>query len=103
MIKKFSQKYREDVEWPALQAFALKAFGIRLEEWMSDGESAYPITEGRTLDPFVYEDGAYHVQVLSGSGSCIAEWRIVSYDPGKGSVEIEKLADPADRSARNAF
>lgn len=103
MIRNFSQKYREDVEWPALQAFALKEFGVRLEEWMMDGESAYSITEGRTLDPFVYEDGTYHVQVLSESGECLSEWIIVSYDPETLSVETSKLAEPADPKTRNAF
>lgn len=91
MIKKFSQSYREDVEWPALQAFALKVFQARITDWSLTDDNRYPVGNGLEIDPFVYEDGEYHVQVYDQDGNLKSEWKILSYDPEADSVETEPI------------
>lgn len=98
IITSFSQSYREDVEWPALQAFALQAFSSHITDWSRTEENRFPVVGGKEIEPFVYEDGEYHVQVFDPSGKFLEEWRIFSYDPDENAVHTKKY--PADKPQR---
>ena len=98
IVTSFSQSYREDVEWPALQTFALQIFSSHIADHAKTEEDRFPIAGGKEIEPFVYEDGEYHVQAFDASGKFLEEWRIFSYDPETNSVHTKKY--PAKKPQR---